>query len=50
MELNKNNYYDDLKFDGCFQELDGIDSLFNYDNKVILPYIVIYEKMKVLIS
>lgn len=46
LELNKNYYYDDLEFDGCFQELDGIDSLFNYDNKVILPYIVIYEKFE----
>lgn len=45
LELNKNYYYDDLQFNGCFQELDGIDSLYNYENTMILPYIVIYEKI-----
>jgi hypothetical protein len=45
LQKNTNYYYNDLEFNDRFQVVENIEKLFVNKDKLIIPYIAIYEKI-----
>lgn len=47
LERNKNYYFDDMEFNGNFQEIENIEKFIIDKDNLFVPYIAVYEKLNI---